>query len=47
MPLLIGVFLSDPWWLPGVTLFGMYLIGLVAAPLVALVLKLGRDVFAG
>ena len=37
--LLIGVFLSDPWWLPGVVLFGMYLIGLVVAPLVALVLK--------
>jgi ferrous iron transport protein B len=37
--LLIGVFLSDPWWLPGVTLFGLYLIGLIVAPLVALVLK--------
>src|SRR5437764_13984633 len=37
--LLIGTFLSDPWWLPGVALFGMYLIGLVVAPLVALVLK--------
>lgn len=37
--LLIGTFLSDPWWLPGVALFGMYLVGLVAAPLVALVLK--------
>jgi ferrous iron transport protein B len=37
--LLIGVFLSDPWWLPGVTLFGLYLLGLVVAPLVALVLK--------
>jgi len=37
--LLIGIFLSDPWWLPGVALFGMYLIGLVVAPLVALVLK--------
>jgi ferrous iron transport protein B len=37
--LLIGVFLSDPWWLPGVVLFGMYLLGLVVAPLVALVLK--------
>jgi ferrous iron transport protein B len=37
--LLIGTFLSDPWWLPGVALFGMYLIGLVAAPLVALTLK--------
>ncbi len=37
--LLIGVFLSDPWWLPGVALFGMYLIGLIVAPLVALTLK--------
>jgi ferrous iron transport protein B len=37
--LLIGTFLSDPWWLPGVALFGMYLLGLVVAPLVALVLK--------
>lgn len=37
--LLIGVFMSDPWWLPGVALFGMYLIGLIAAPLVALALK--------
>jgi ferrous iron transport protein B len=37
--LLIGIFLSDPWWLPGVVLFGMYLIGLVTAPLVALALK--------
>ncbi|MSR53950.1 MAG: ferrous iron transport protein B [Gemmataceae bacterium] len=37
--LLIGVFLSDPWWLPGVTLFGLYMIGLITAPLVALVLK--------
>ncbi|HVK09645.1 MAG TPA: ferrous iron transport protein B [Gemmataceae bacterium] len=37
--LLIGTFLSDPWWLPGVALFGMYLIGFVTAPLVALLLK--------
>jgi ferrous iron transport protein B len=37
--LLIGVFLSDPWWLPGLALFGMYMIGFVTAPLVALVLK--------
>ena len=37
--LLIGTFLSDPWWLPGVALFGMYLLGLVTAPLVALLLK--------
>jgi ferrous iron transport protein B len=40
--LLVGAFLSGEeygWWVPGVTLFGLYLIGLVAAPLVALVLK--------
>jgi ferrous iron transport protein B len=37
--LLIGVFLSNPWWLPGVTLFGLYMLGLIVAPLVALVLK--------
>lgn len=37
--LLIGTFLSDPWWLPGVVLFGMYMIGFTIAPLVALTLK--------
>ncbi|MCI0459080.1 MAG: ferrous iron transport protein B [Gemmataceae bacterium] len=41
--LLIGAFLSTDygfaWWVPGVTLFAMYAIGLVVAPLVALVLK--------
>jgi ferrous iron transport protein B len=41
--LLIGAFLSPArgfaWWVPGVTLFAMYAIGLVAAPLVALALK--------
>ena len=39
--LFIGAFLKDgfPWWLPGMTLFGMYLIGFVTAPLVALLLK--------
>jgi ferrous iron transport protein B len=37
--LLIGTFLSDPWWLPGVALFGMYMIGLIVAPVVALILK--------
>jgi ferrous iron transport protein B len=37
--LIIGVFLSNPWWLPGITLFGMYLLGLIVAPLVALTLK--------
>jgi ferrous iron transport protein B len=37
--LLIGVFLSDPWWLPGIMMFGMYMIGFITAPLVALALK--------
>jgi ferrous iron transport protein B len=41
--ILIGAFLSAdpdcPWWVPGLTLFGLYLIGLVVAPLVALALK--------
>jgi ferrous iron transport protein B len=39
--LLIGAFLTTgfAWWVPGVTLFAMYLIGLVVAPLVAFVLK--------
>ncbi len=39
--LFIGSFLRDgyAWWLPGVTLFGMYLIGFLVAPLVALLLK--------
>src|SRR5262245_13425706 len=41
--LLIGVFLSPDhgfaWWVPGATLFALYAIGLVVAPLVALVLK--------
>jgi ferrous iron transport protein B len=39
--LLIGAFLTDgfPVWLPGLVLFGLYLLGFVAAPLVALVLK--------
>jgi ferrous iron transport protein B len=39
--LLIGAFLTRdfPAWLPGLTLFGLYLLGLVLAPLVALVLK--------
>ena len=27
------------WWVPGMTLFGLYLIGFVTAPLVALILK--------
>ncbi len=39
--LLIGAFLTigRPWWLPGLVLFSMYLIGLVLAPLIALLLK--------
>jgi ferrous iron transport protein B len=39
--LLIGAFLTAgfAWWVPGVTMFCMYAIGLVTAPLVALLLK--------
>src|SRR5262249_25718594 len=39
--LLIGAFLTvgHAWWVPGVTMFAMYAIGLVTAPLVALLLK--------
>ncbi len=39
--LLIGAFLREgyPAWLPGLVLFGMYLIGFVTAPLVAWTLK--------
>jgi ferrous iron transport protein B len=39
--LLIAAFLTKGygWWVPGVALFAMYMIGLVVAPLVALVLK--------
>jgi ferrous iron transport protein B len=39
--LLIGAFLTTgwPWWVPGLTMFGLYAIGLVLAPLVALVFK--------
>jgi ferrous iron transport protein B len=39
--LLIGAFLTVgfPWWVPGLTMFAMYCIGLVVAPLVALALK--------
>jgi ferrous iron transport protein B len=39
--LLIGAFLTTgyPWWVPGLTMFCMYAIGLVTAPLVALLLK--------
>jgi ferrous iron transport protein B len=39
--LLIGAFLTTGygWWVPGLTMFAMYCIGLVVAPLVALALK--------
>jgi ferrous iron transport protein B len=39
--LLIGAFLTTgwPWWVPGLTMFGLYSIGLVLAPLIALVFK--------
>ncbi|MEZ6143563.1 MAG: ferrous iron transport protein B [Zavarzinella sp.] len=37
--LVIWTFLRDPIWLPGLVLFGAYMIGFVTAPLVALVLK--------
>lgn len=40
--LLIGAFLTGPgfpWWLPGLVMFAMYALGLVVAPLIALLLK--------
>ena len=39
--LMIGAFIKPgrPWWLPALTMFAMYLIGMVVAPLVALALK--------
>jgi ferrous iron transport protein B len=38
--LLIGAFLSDyAWWVPGLTLFGLYALGLIVAPLMAFLLK--------
>jgi len=39
--LLIAAFLTEgyAWWVPGFTMFAMYLVGLVAAPLVAWALK--------
>src|SRR5687768_4357406 len=41
--LLIGAFLSTAqgyaWWVPGMTLFAMYAIGLIVAPLMAFLLK--------
>lgn len=39
--LMIGAFLTTGYarWVPGLTLFAMYLVGLIVAPLVALILK--------
>jgi ferrous iron transport protein B len=39
--LLIGAFLTEgfSWWVPGLVMFAMYAIGLIMAPLVALLLK--------
>lgn len=37
--LLIGVFMAKPAWLAGLILFAMYLLGLIVAPLIALLLK--------
>ena len=39
--LLVGAFLTVgySWWVPGLALFAMYMVGIVAAPLVALALK--------
>jgi ferrous iron transport protein B len=39
--LLIGAFLTDgyAWWVPGMVMFALYLLGLVLAPLIAFVLK--------
>jgi ferrous iron transport protein B len=39
--LLIGAFLTAgfPWWVPGLTMFLMYSLGLILAPLIALALK--------
>ena len=40
--LLIGAFLSGgdfPWWLPGLVFFGLYMIGIILAPLIAFALK--------
>ena len=37
--LVVGAFFADPWWLPGVVLFALYMIGFVTAPIVALTLK--------
>jgi ferrous iron transport protein B len=40
--LLIGAFLAGdgfPWWLPGLAFFGLYMLGIVLAPLIAMLLK--------
>lgn len=39
--LLVGAFLTDgySWWVPGLAFFGLYMLGLVLAPLVAFCLK--------
>jgi ferrous iron transport protein B len=39
--LLIGAFLTKgySWWVPGTVMFGLYALGLIAAPIVALILK--------
>jgi ferrous iron transport protein B len=40
--LLIGAFLTGPgyaWWLPGAVMFSLYALGLIVAPLMALLLK--------
>jgi len=39
--LLIGAFLTKgySWWVPGTVMFGLYALGLIAAPVVALILK--------
>jgi ferrous iron transport protein B len=45
--LLIGAFLTEgyPFWMPGLVMFAMYALGLILAPLVALLLK--RTLLAG
>jgi ferrous iron transport protein B len=40
--LLIGAFFTGPgfgWWVPGLAYFGLYMIGIILAPLIALLLK--------
>ncbi len=37
--LLIALFLQKPWWLPGLMLFMMYLIGFISAPIMAWLFK--------